>query len=103
MLQVYVYPVSPIEISVGSTPYGASSNPAQAPRRGFLKTGSEIIKRETPLGLYKGLGAVLTGIVPKMAIRFTSYEWYKQMLANSEGMVTGQATFAGMFNFVVRA
>lgn len=65
-----------------------------APRRGFLKTGSEIIKRETPLGLYKGLGAVLTGIVPKMAIRFTSYEWYKQMLANSEGMVTGQATFA---------
>jgi len=31
-----------------------------APKRGFLKTGSEIIKKETPLGLYKGLGAVLT-------------------------------------------
>ena len=29
-------------------------------------TGREIVKRETPLGLYKGLGAVLTGIVPKM-------------------------------------
>jgi solute carrier family 25 citrate transporter 1 len=65
-----------------------------APRRGFLRTGAEIVKRETPLGLYKGLGAVLTGIVPKMAIRFTSYEWYKQMLANQEGFVTGQATFA---------
>lgn len=52
-----------------------------APRRGFVRTGVEIVKRETPLGLYKGLGAVLTGIVPKMAIRFTSFEWYKQLLA----------------------
>ena len=58
-------------------------------------TGKQIIKRETPLGLYKGLGAVVTGIVPKMAIRFTSYEWYKQLLANKEGVVTGQATFFG--------
>jgi len=63
-------------------------------RRGFLKTGSEIIKRETPLGLYKGLGAVLTGIVPKMAIRFTSYEWYKQLLAASDGTVSKKSTFA---------
>lgn len=60
-----------------------------------MKTGSEIVKRETPLGLYKGLGAVLTGIVPKMAIRFTSYEWYKQLLADKDGKVSGQATFFG--------
>ncbi|KOS19179.1 Succinate/fumarate mitochondrial transporter [Escovopsis weberi] len=52
-----------------------------SPRRGFLKTGADIVRKETPLGLYKGLGAVLTGIVPKMAIRFTSFEWYKQLLA----------------------
>jgi solute carrier family 25 citrate transporter 1 len=26
------------------------------------------------MGLYKGLGAVVTGIVPKMAIRFASFE-----------------------------
>jgi solute carrier family 25 (mitochondrial citrate transporter), member 1 len=65
-------------------------------RRGFLKTGAEIVKRETPLGLYKGLGAVLTGIVPKMAIRFTSFEFYKKLLANKEtGTVAGQATFVG--------
>lgn len=39
---------------------------------------------------------MVTGIVPKMAIRFTSYEWYKQMLANkSTGAVSGQATFFG--------
>ena len=54
------------------------------------------MKRETPLGLYKGLGAVLTGIVPKMAIRFTSYEWYKQLLASKDGSVSGKSTFMGM-------
>ena len=74
------------------------SRRARAPgakRRGFLTTGAEIVKRETPLGLYKGLGAVLTGIVPKMAIRFTSYEWYKQMLADDKGLVSGRSTFFG--------
>lgn len=66
-----------------------------APKRGFIKTGVEIVRRETPLGLYKGLGAVLTGIVPKMAIRFTSFEAYKQLLADpATGRVSGQATFA---------
>lgn len=53
------------------------------------------MRRETPLALYKGLGAVVTGIVPKMAIRFTSYEWYKQLLASKDGRVSGEATFFG--------
>jgi solute carrier family 25 (mitochondrial citrate transporter), member 1 len=38
----------------------------------------------------------MSGIIPKMAIRFTSYEWYKQMLADKDGMVSSKATFAGM-------
>ncbi|KAG6999428.1 succinate/fumarate mitochondrial transporter [Physcia stellaris] len=84
------------------------SRRARAPgakRRGFYTTGKEIVKRETPLGLYKGLGAVITGIVPKMAIRFTSYEWYKQLLANKQtGAVSGQATFfAGLAAGVTEA
>lgn len=76
-----------------------------APKRGFIGTGAEIIRRETPLGLYKGLGAVLTGIVPKMAIRFTSFEWYKQMLANKEtGVITGSQLFlAGLSAGVTEA
>lgn len=80
------------------------SRRARAPgakKRGFVATGAEIVKRETPLGLYKGLGAVITGIVPKMAIRFTSFEAYKKMLANKEtGIVSGQATFLGEFSSV---
>lgn len=48
------------------------------------------------MGLYKGLGAVLGGIIPKMAIRFTSYESYKGMLADKQtGHVTSKATFLG--------
>jgi solute carrier family 25 citrate transporter 1 len=76
------------------------SRRARAPgakKRGFLTTGAEIVKRETPLGLYKGLGAVVTGIVPKMAIRFSSFEAYKQLLADDKGHVSGQATFFGEF------
>jgi solute carrier family 25 citrate transporter 1 len=76
----------------------ANSSQLQAPKRGFLKTGSEIVKRETALGLYKGLGAVFTGIVPKMATRFTSYEYYKQLLADSEGKVSSKSTFLGTVN-----
>ncbi|KAB5523087.1 mitochondrial carrier domain-containing protein [Coniochaeta sp. 2T2.1] len=74
-------------------------------KRGFIRTGTEIVKRETPLGLYKGLGAVMTGIVPKMAIRFSSFEAYKQLLADKEtGSVSGRATFlAGLAAGVTEA
>ncbi|KAI2642737.1 mitochondrial carrier [Xylaria nigripes] len=76
-----------------------------APKQGFIKTGAEIVRRETPLGLYKGLGAVVTGIVPKMAIRFTSFESYKQLLANKEtGSISGSGTFiAGLAAGVTEA
>ncbi|WFD21049.1 Mitochondrial succinate-fumarate transporter [Malassezia caprae] len=62
--------------------------------RGFFATGAHIVRRETPLGLYKGLGAVLAGIVPKMAIRFMSFEQYKGLLANKE---TGATSAQGVF------
>ena len=62
--------------------------------RGFIATGISIVRRETPLALYKGLGAVLAGIVPKMAIRFASFETYKSWLANKE---TGETSVAAIF------
>ena len=68
-----------------------------AKKRGFIKTGMEVARKETPLALYKGLGAVTTGIVPKMAIRFTSFEWYKRLLADGQtGVVSSKGTFLGM-------
>ena len=62
------------------TPSPHQTDLFQQKRRGFIATGAQIVKRETPLGLYKGLGAVCTGIIPKMAIRFTSYEWYLSLI-----------------------
>ena len=53
-----------------------------------------IVRRETPLALYKGLGAVLSGIVPKMAVRFASFETYKRWLADKE---TGKTSVGGIF------
>ena len=40
-----------------------------------------------------GLGAVITGITPKMAIRFFSFEAYKAALASPDGNVSFGATF----------
>lgn len=62
--------------------------------RGFIATGASIVAKETPLGLYKGLGAVVTGIVPKMAIRFASFEQYKDFLADKH---TGKTSASGIF------
>ncbi|KAJ3480826.1 hypothetical protein NLI96_g8074 [Meripilus lineatus] len=62
--------------------------------RGFIATGVMIVQRETPLALYKGLGAVLSGIVPKMAVRFASFESYKAWLANKE---TGKTSLGNIF------
>ena len=66
----------------------------QTKPRGFLATGALIARRETPLALYKGLGAVHSGIVPKMAVRFASFEAYKYWLANKE---TGKTSLGNIF------
>ncbi|KAF9353524.1 hypothetical protein BGX34_011519 [Mortierella sp. NVP85] len=57
----------------------AGSNPS------FIGVGLRIIQKESPLALYKGLGAVTAGIVPKMAIRFTSFQFYKDLMVDSHG------------------
>jgi solute carrier family 25 citrate transporter 1 len=44
---------------------------------GPIGTAKRIVQREGFLALYKGLTAVYTGIIPKMAIRFVSFEQYK--------------------------
>lgn len=66
----------------------------QTKPRGFFATGAYIVRRETPLALYKGLGAVLSGIVPKMSIRFASFEFYKSSLADQD---TGKTSMGNIF------
>ncbi|QLG71467.1 hypothetical protein HG535_0B05090 [Zygotorulaspora mrakii] len=65
---------------------------------GFIKTGKNIYSEEGFLALYKGLGAVVIGIIPKMAIRFSTYEFYRTLLADKQtGTVsTGNTFIAGV-------
>ena len=64
--------------------------------QGLVKTTMSLVHDGRLTALYKGLGVVLTGIVPKMAIRFTSFEAYKQMLADKRtGLVSAPSTFVG--------
>ncbi|RKO99874.1 hypothetical protein CXG81DRAFT_13898 [Caulochytrium protostelioides] len=65
---------------------------------GFVRTGITIVQKEGFLSLYKGLGAVVAGIVPKQAIRFTSFEAYKRWLADPKTgkTSTGMIFLAGL-------
>lgn len=64
---------------------------------GFVRTGILIVQKELFGALYKGLGAVVIGIVPKMGIRFTLYEYYRLLLYAPDGLITtGQTFVAGV-------
>ena len=47
---------------------------------GPIETAKRIIQKEGFVSLYKGLTAVYSGIVPKMALRFVSFEYYRESL-----------------------
>jgi solute carrier family 25 (mitochondrial citrate transporter), member 1 len=59
----------------------------------FIAVGYQIAQKEGVLSLYKGLGAVVSGIVPKMAIRFSSFEYFKQSLAGKDGKTSSPGIF----------
>jgi solute carrier family 25 citrate transporter 1 len=46
----------------------------------ILQVTRSIVKDEKLLGFYRGFGPVVSGIIPKMAVRFTLYERYKDVL-----------------------
>jgi hypothetical protein len=66
-----------------------------ARKLGPVSTAAKIVQKEGALALYKGLGAVVSGIVPKMAIRFWSFEAYKEVLKGDQPNPTLGQTFFG--------
>lgn len=83
----------------------------QQARQGLVKaslgpigTARRIIEREGFMALYKGLSAVYTGIVPKMAIRFVSFEQYREWLQAATGRKGSGVTFtAGLASGLTEA
>ena len=70
---------------------------------GPVGTAFRIVKREGFNSLYKGLTAVYTGIIPKMAIRFVSFEAYRDYLGSS-AWYPGPVTFtAGLLSGLTEA
>jgi solute carrier family 25 (mitochondrial citrate transporter), member 1 len=79
------------------------TNVVQAPL-GPIGTARRIINREGFLALYKGLSAVYTGIVPKMAIRFVSFEQYLEWGKQWNGGPSTSITFtAGLASGLTEA
>lgn len=76
--------------TLNSVKQTAAAAAAAAPKKpgNFVTVGYNIMKNEGFLSLYKGLGAVVTGIVPKMAIRFSSFEYYKGWFTDPATNVT---------------
>jgi solute carrier family 25 citrate transporter 1 len=71
---------------------------------GPIGTAQRIIQREGFMALYKGLTAVYTGIIPKMAIRFLSFEQYKEWLHRATGdKGTGVTFTAGLASGLTEA
>ena len=62
--------------------------------------GTYIVKMEGYGAWYKGLGAVVTAIVPKMAIRFSSFEYFKTILQTELKPLTQGKIFIGMLSKV---
>lgn len=67
---------------------------AQTTRQGFFATFSRIVRGEGVLALYRGFDAVVIGMGPKMAVRFTSFEAYKASFQNMAGQLNGAAIFS---------
>lgn len=65
---------------VSPTPQMLKNTTAVTATLGPIGTARRIVQREGFFALYKGLTAVYTGIVPKMAIRFVSFEQYKEVI-----------------------
>ncbi|CDS07454.1 hypothetical protein LRAMOSA01403 [Lichtheimia ramosa] len=64
-----------------------------AKKLGFFGVGTKIVRNESFWALYKGLGAVVAGIVPKMAIRFSSFELYKSWMTDPSGKISTTGIF----------
>lgn len=66
---------------------------------GPIGTARRIIQREGFFSLYKGLTAVYMGIIPKMAIRFLTFEQYREALQKAVGPPASGAEYSTSVNF----
>lgn len=77
------HPLDTIKVRMQLSATNAAEGSAPKLRVTPLRTAALIVKNEGFFALYKGLGAVISAIVPKMSIRFVSFEAYRGWLRRS--------------------
>ncbi|KAF8852728.1 mitochondrial carrier [Acephala macrosclerotiorum] len=98
------HPLDTIKVRIQLHRKTKNASVSEKPSKCFAKTASQILRTEGIPALYKGFDAVVTGMGPKMAVRFTSFEAYKSMLASMRGDITGPNIFcAGLAAGVTEA
>ncbi|CAH0383113.1 unnamed protein product [Bemisia tabaci] len=101
------HPLDTIKVRLQTMPQVTAG---QAPLyAGTLDCATKIIKKEGPLGLYKGMAAPLTGVAPIFALSFFGFGVGKKIQQNNENeqLSTSQlfyaGAFAGVFTTVIMA
>ncbi|KJE89683.1 hypothetical protein CAOG_08477 [Capsaspora owczarzaki ATCC 30864] len=61
---------------------------AQPKYKGPIHVVTSTIKERGFFGLYRGLSSLLYGSIPKSAIRFASFEFFKNQIADKDGKLT---------------
>jgi solute carrier family 25 citrate transporter 1 len=79
--------------------HAPTSPPVVTASLGPIGTARRIIQREGFFSLYKGLTAVYAGIVPKMAIRFLTFEQYREAMQKAVGPPDNGDQYSVSVNF----
>lgn len=92
------------ELRTTQTTATPMATPSRAPQSvtaslGPFGTAKRIVQKEGFFSLYKGLTAVYFGIIPKMAIRFLTFEQYREVLQKIAGPPTDGAEYSVSVNF----
>jgi solute carrier family 25 citrate transporter 1 len=82
-----------------SSSHAAKQPQAVAATLGPFGTARRIVEREGFMSLYKGLTAVWCGIIPKMAIRFLTFEQYRESLQKIAGPPANGEEYSTSVNF----
>jgi solute carrier family 25 citrate transporter 1 len=67
---------------------GSAATGGIKPYTGVFDCARKVIAAEGVGGLYKGLSTLVTGSIPKAAIRFAAFNQFSQMLKDSDGTLT---------------
>ncbi|KAK9894977.1 mitochondrial carrier [Cystobasidium minutum MCA 4210] len=59
-----------------------------------IAVARDVYKTQGIKGFYAGCGALVTGNAVKAGVRFTSYDYFKRMLVNQDGKLTGPRSLA---------